>query len=222
MHMEVSKVALKLDELDWARVLQTPRGQIVYVCDASEADWRYYLEQDKNEIMEWANGKVYIVDLHSIKHEVYGGSLRYMLWRDPIGNKYPIAYGRSCVTRLHNYIPDASFGPIRRIENGYLRQWGRSLGQLDWKAGQWGVHYILCVAVTDELDWREYKLYEVDHERRAIPDQDPRPIVVLRTEVTFDSRLVLGLQPTEELPVGFPDPLVDDLYSILEHARRVV
>ncbi|KAG6952093.1 hypothetical protein JG688_00013430 [Phytophthora aleatoria] len=47
----------KLEELDWSRVYQISPAQIVYVCDASETDWKNYLEQDKNQIMEGVDGK---------------------------------------------------------------------------------------------------------------------------------------------------------------------
>ncbi|RLN57439.1 hypothetical protein BBJ28_00005142 [Nothophytophthora sp. Chile5] len=203
-------------------------------------------QEIKSTHMEWIGGKIYIVELSSPEHESYRCAflLEFCL-RDRVVDRYLISWGQSYVdvqTRPR-YEPDQSFGPTRevigavlppglphfwawhtlKVEVGHRRRWRHSDGQLDWKADEWatfpGVRYVLCVAVEDELAGASYKLHRVEHEARRLPHQDPVPIVAPQTVVTFDSRLLLGLQPGDALPGGFPDPLVVDLYAVLQRAR---
>ncbi|KAK1941195.1 hypothetical protein P3T76_007061 [Phytophthora citrophthora] len=118
---------------------------------------------------------------------------------------------------------------------------GTTPGMLDWKAQRWagilGVRFVLCVAVTDKLATAEYELYTVRPPARRLRiyraeienlDQDPVSIVAPRTEVRFDARALLGLQPGGPVPrdpptpsgAVFPDPLVVDLCQVLADARR--
>ncbi|RLN32211.1 hypothetical protein BBJ28_00005184 [Nothophytophthora sp. Chile5] len=229
-------------------MLETPRGHVVYVCDASEADWNAFVEDEGQEIkstpMEWIDGKIYIVELPSPEHESYRCAFHNLFLRDRVVDAYMASHGGSYVATLRRYEPDDSFGPTRevtgavlppglqrfgdwhtlKVEVGHWRRWSHSKGQLDWKANEWttfpGVRYVLCVAVEDELAGASYKLHRVEHEARRFPHQDPVPIVAPQTVVTFDSRLLLGLQPGDALPDGFPDPLVVDLYAVLVRARH--
>lgn len=127
------------------------------------------------------------------------------------------------------------------VEIGYSRTWGDAHGHLDWKAQRWaevpGVCYVLCVAITAGLATAEYKLYRVNRPRGQLPahiafiknpNEPPVSIVPPRTEVHFDARTLLGLEPGDLLPrdppnngVEFPDPLVVDLYQVLVRAQRL-
>ncbi|RLN57443.1 hypothetical protein BBJ28_00005146 [Nothophytophthora sp. Chile5] len=201
----------------------------------------------KSAHMEWIDGKIFIVELPSLEHDSYSATfLLEFFMRDRVVDTYMAPHGPSYVdvqTRPR-YEPDQSFGPTRQVtgailppglhrfgdwhtlklEVGFSRRWGHSEGHLDWKADEWtrfpGVRYVLCVAVEERLVGASYKLHRVEHEGRRLPHQDPVPIVAPQTVVTFDSRLLLGLQPGDALPGGFPDPHVVDLYVVLQKARR--
>ncbi|EGZ10813.1 hypothetical protein PHYSODRAFT_337585 [Phytophthora sojae] len=99
-----------------------------------------------------------------------------------------------------------------KVEVGFTRHWGNEPGQLDWKANEWatfpGVAYILCVALDKGLATASYKLY-----RTRVLWLPPN------SNLEFDSRLLLGLQPGDALPAQFPDPLVVDLHEVLADAR---
>ncbi|KAG1684301.1 hypothetical protein DVH05_008304 [Phytophthora capsici] len=117
-----------------------------------------------------------------------------------------------------------------------LRSRKRNSGQkIDIRASIVSVCFILCVAVTRRLATAEYKLYRVYRPRRLRarrrlenPNEPPVPIVPPRTEVHFDARTLLGLEPGDPLPrdppndgAEFPDPLVVDLYQVLVRAQRL-
>ncbi|RLN32220.1 hypothetical protein BBJ28_00005179 [Nothophytophthora sp. Chile5] len=245
--MAVARINAQLASLDWKQVLETPRGHAVYVCDAFETDWNAFVEREDQKLksthMEWIDGKIYIVELPSPEHEHYIGAFHeVILLSNPVVHTYLTFHGQMCVSTRRGYLPDESVGPsgqvlgvtlphglhrlrdwhTLKLEVGFSRRWGHSDGQLDWKADVWtrfpGVRYVLCVAVEDELVSASYKLHRVEHEARRLPHQDPVPIVAPQTVVTFDSRLLLGLQAGDALSGGFPDPLAVDLYAVLEMA----
>ncbi|KAG1712994.1 hypothetical protein DVH05_000724 [Phytophthora capsici] len=173
-------------------------------------------------------------------------------------NRYGAAYAENHPDGQPAYEPDESYGPARAtgshlphdvesfwdwrtlvVEVGFKRTWGTTDGLLDWKAQKWagvpGVCFILCVAVTRRLATAEYKLYRVYRPRRLRaccrlenPNEPPVSIVPPRTEVHFDARTLLGLEPGDPLPrdppndgAEFPDPLVVDLYQVLVRAQRL-
>ncbi|OWY97754.1 hypothetical protein PHMEG_00031639 [Phytophthora megakarya] len=82
-----------------------------------------------------------------------------------------------------------------------------------------GVRYVLCVSVGPDLAVAEYKLYTVVTRGLLSPQQSPRPVIAPASLVSFDARLLLGLDPRDALPARFPDPFTVDLYKILLSAQ---
>ncbi|KAK1941219.1 hypothetical protein P3T76_007085 [Phytophthora citrophthora] len=156
------------------------------------------------------------------------------------------AYVSNRPPRQPRYEADDSFGPRPRtgsrlpigltnfrdwrtlvLEVGYSRGWGTQRGYLDWKVRKWsrvrGVRFVVCVAVTENLATAEYKLYTVLADTNRLPDLAPQPIVAPSAEIRFDARELLGLEPGDPIPQDpsgllFPDPLVVDLYQVLQEA----
>ncbi|OWZ16645.1 hypothetical protein PHMEG_0009532, partial [Phytophthora megakarya] len=223
------------------------------VCAATELQWSEYLEFDSREFkssqnirsnhMEWIDGCIYIVELPSPVQDIYGFMFGKYLLRHPVVDRYLKIHGRAFVPNQLMYEPDESFGPALetgavlpsnmeqwwnwstlKVEIGYLRQWGRTEGQLDWKAERWasfpGVRYILCVMLLHDLTGAEYKLYKVRYEGFTLPEQRPIRVLLPQTYLKFDSRWLLGLEHNAKLPSGFPKALYVDMYSVLDDARR--
>ncbi|KAG1713010.1 hypothetical protein DVH05_000739 [Phytophthora capsici] len=83
----------------------------------------------------------------------------------------------------------------------------------------------------------EYKLYRFNRPRGQLPahiafiknpNEPPVSIAPPRTEVHFDARTLLGLEPGDPLPrdppnngAEFPGPLVVDLYQVPVRAQRL-
>ena len=164
--MAVNKINDAINALDWELVLQTPRGQVVRVCAATEPEWNAFLESENQEFksthMEWLDGAICVVEVPSSERAVISVVLAELLaWAAYVGGYSHClgASGATYVSTLLRYEPDASFGPMPemerlgarlpqgfrdwgeyhtlKVEVGFTRTWGDASGQLDWKANQW-------------------------------------------------------------------------------------
>ncbi|ETL89888.1 hypothetical protein L917_11268 [Phytophthora nicotianae] len=209
-------------------------------CDSRE----FKATQDiRSSQMEWIDGYIYIVELPSPAQDIYSFMFGKYLLSHPVVGSYLHTHGRAFVPNQQIYEPDESFGPTEetgvalpsdflqwwhwstlKVEIGILRHWGHSPGQLDWKAQRWasfpGVRYVLCVTLRRDMTSAQYKLYTIEDQGLHLPEQKPISVVFPQTYLKFDSRRLLGLQLSDELPYGFPDPLAVNLYAVLDDARR--
>eukprot|EP00644_Phytophthora_capsici_P003997 jgi/Phyca11/564729/estExt2_Genewise1.C_PHYCAscaffold_150533 len=197
-------------------------------------------QEVRSSLMEWIEGEIFIVELSSPEHESFAVEFRAAITCQPGVRRYLMSHGAAYVSNHRanqpRYEPDESYGPRRRtgsqlpqglasysdwrtlvLEVGFARGWGEQRGFLDWKAQKWarvpGVRYVVCVLVTENMASAEYKMYTVQAGMRRLPAQNPQPIVAPRTEIRFDARALLGLEPGDPIPrdpsgVLFPDPLV--------------
>ncbi|KAG3237333.1 hypothetical protein PI124_g17678 [Phytophthora idaei] len=251
--MSIAEINATLAALNWRQISRTPRGQIILLCDATEAQWKAFVKFDSREFkssrdirssqMEWIDSRIYIVELPSPAQDVYSFMFGKYLLSHPVVGTYLDTHGRAFVPNQRMYEPDESFGPTEetevalpsglkqwwhwstlKVEIGIMRRWGRSTGQLDWKAQRWasfpGVRYVLCVALQRNMTSAQYKLYKIEQQGLRLPEQKPIPVGFPQTYLKFDSRWLLGLQLADKLPYGFPDPLAVNLYAVLDNARR--
>eukprot|EP00644_Phytophthora_capsici_P003988 jgi/Phyca11/564710/estExt2_Genewise1.C_PHYCAscaffold_150512 len=190
--------------------------------------------------MEWIEGEIFIVELSSEEHECFAAEFGVAITCQPGVHRFLRGHRASYLSNRRanqpRYEADESYGPRRRagsqlpqglaiysdwrtlvLEVGFARQWGTERGFLDWKAQKWarvpGVRYVVCVLVTENMVSAEYKMYTVEAGMRRLPAQNPQPIVAPRTEIRFDARALLGLEPGDPIPRDpsgflFPDPLV--------------
>lgn len=250
-NMAVRRINGIIKKLDWkeveAALLSDERDDAdpgFEVCEASLEDWERYVKTENQALvsraMAFEHGRIYIVELPSGAHDDFCGFLDFaVLTATGTGNQHLISHGSSYVESLRKLEPDCSFGPAPgigatrpggmtwneyhtlKVEVGVSRGWP----YLNRKADQWrqfpGVEYILCIHLSRALRVAEYKLYTVDNPANPLPHMDPIPIAVNPTDVTFNSRRLLGLVGQAPIPQGFTQPdMVINLFPLVERLRE--
>ncbi|KAL8021665.1 hypothetical protein Plhal710r2_c010g0049261 [Plasmopara halstedii] len=244
--MAVKRINGIIKTLDWEKVEATLHSDGrddadpgFDVCDASLEDWERYVKSENQTLvsraMAFENGRIYIVELPSGVHDGYCGLLNTAVLRATgTFDDHLMSRQSSFVESLRKLEPDCSFGPAPgiganrpggmtwneyhtlKVEVGVSRGWP----YLNRKADQWrqypGVEYILCIRLSPALRVRQYKLYTVDNPANPLPPMDPIPIVN-PTDVTFNSRRLLGLVGQAPIPQGFTQPdMVINLFPLVE------
>ncbi|KAL3664390.1 hypothetical protein V7S43_010713 [Phytophthora oleae] len=172
--------------------------------------------------------------------------LNILKWRYTTGNNHLAYHGASFIGQtlganvsalLANLLPDYSFGPrstvpgavlppsftwrkfhTLKVEIGISQTWGGP-GGLKFKANAWrqcpGVQYVLCIHISPEINVCQYRLNsivngEFEDPRMLITDIDDNSVL------EFDARRLLGLPSGANLPAGFNDPILFNLFDTIE------
>ncbi|CEG50323.1 uncharacterized protein PHALS_08042 [Plasmopara halstedii] len=244
--MATQQINRIIEKLDWkaveAALFNTERADSdpgFEVCEASLETWERYDKSEyqalKSRAMTFEGGKLYIVELPSGIHEVFLGLLDFaVLTATGTGTQHLQSCRSTYVESLRKLEPDCSFGPTfgvgavcptgmtwseyhtLKVEVGISRGWPC----LDRKADRWreypGVEFILCIRLSRTLRIRQYKLYTMDNRANPLPQMNPVAIIN-PTDITFNSRRLLGLVGRRRIPPGFSRPnVVLDLILLIE------
>ncbi|KAL7678784.1 hypothetical protein Plhal304r1_c092g0172261 [Plasmopara halstedii] len=244
--MAVKRINDIIKKLDWKEVEATllfderdDADPGYEVCKASLEDWERYVKTENQALvsraMAFEDDRIYIVELPSGVHDGFCGLFMVeMVFATGTRDHHLVSRESSYVESLRKLEPDCSFGPAPnigamcpggmtwieyhtlKVEVGVSRGWS----YLNRKADQWrqfpGVKYILCIRLSPALRVRQYKLYTVNNRANPLPPMDPIPIVN-PTNVTFNSRSLLGLVGRGRTPQGFYQPnVVINLFPLVE------
>ncbi|KAE9036694.1 hypothetical protein PR002_g6962 [Phytophthora rubi] len=199
--MAVTKINNYINELNWPQFLQTPPGQPVVLGEATLAEWEEFVDSEDQALesthMEWADGRILIVEVPSTVHGKVTGAIEYFLNHDALVENDFLTTNRDAFVETRRRLePDTSYGPVVGTttplvgEVGVSRTWGHQAGHLDWKADQWatfpGVEYVLCVATDEDLSFCQYKLHSVTTVGAALTPIAPIDVVAPQTVVRMD------------------------------------
>lgn len=249
--MAVTKINNYIDKLNWPQFMKTLPGQPVVLGEATLAEWEAFVESEDQALesthMEWADGRILIVEVPSTVHGKVTGAIEYFLNHDALVENDFLTTNRDAFVETRRRLePDTSYGPVvdnttplggvlpagvtnwgdfttLKVEVGVSRTWGHQAGHLDWKADQWatfpGVKYVLCVATDEDLSFCQFKLHSVTTVGAALPPIAPINVVAPQTVVRMETRRLLGLLAiAPPLPSTIP-PFVDlDLYQVMMKA----
>ncbi|KAG9407616.1 hypothetical protein AC1031_002334 [Aphanomyces cochlioides] len=226
--MAIHSINQKIKSLDWKLVEKELEKGMVYLGDASLSDWEAFVtsedQQLKSKNMEWIDGKIFIVELPSQKHETYAGNYFLTLLDAYQTNIRRLEPDLCLITRRVLAQPPYNvqmppglddWGNFHSVK--WEVAWSKSWANLDWKANQWAmvdtVVYIICIKLDPHNP--SYKVHHVVHHGVQLPEMIPLPIAPPNTVIQLDSRLVLQLPATSPLPPNFPPQLDIDLYAPL-------
>ncbi|TMW61572.1 hypothetical protein Poli38472_012763 [Pythium oligandrum] len=243
---EVRRLIQALENVKWEKVQDSlQRHKPVVVCSATAQAWSDFvgceLEPVAPRFLEFEKEKLHISELPaSQQHAQMISSPERFTIRQV--REWMACDRSTSFPGLLPHTPDLSFGPdallpfatpsdprvlyrrdvqTLKVEIGHYQQWGLEAPRLDGKAAEWWrfpcVEYILCDKVNDAMDNCTFKLYDRQSSRDFEFLSSEMPVVegaILR----LNAHRLLAYSPNQELPLGFPDPVVIDLFAVLKHA----
>ncbi|EGZ10815.1 hypothetical protein PHYSODRAFT_337587 [Phytophthora sojae] len=120
--MAVAMINAKTTELDWDQVMQTPRGQVVPVYKATEAEWDAYVYSELQKLnstsMEWIDGEIFIVERPSYEHDRFGLTFRWFITHDHPVMPFLLAHASPLYPgdRLPVQAPKPVIAPLTTVE----------------------------------------------------------------------------------------------------------
>ncbi|KAG9401546.1 hypothetical protein AC1031_009413 [Aphanomyces cochlioides] len=213
--MAIDSINQTIQTLDLKLVDEILQKGKVYLQDASLSDWEAFVtsedQQLKSKNMEWIDGKIYIVELPSLPHKMYGQRLGVSLFLATHTQECFLSVaGAAYQTNIRRLEPDLCLLPHPILgQPSYNVQLPPGVDRgdfhtvkietwddLDWKANQWATVGTVVYIISIKLDRPNlvncsYKVHRVVHNGVNLPAMAPLPIAAPNTVIHLDSRLVL-------------------------------
>ncbi|KAE9241451.1 hypothetical protein PF002_g9258 [Phytophthora fragariae] len=115
--MAVTKINNYINELNWPQFLQIPPGQPVVLGEATLAEWEEFVDSEDQALesthMEWADGRILIVEVPSTVHGKVTGAIEYFLNHDALVENDFLTTNRDAFVETRRRLePDTSYGPV--------------------------------------------------------------------------------------------------------------